>query len=221
MRRHAKVYVVAGGEVAEEELDRIRLEPGAVIAADAGAQALLRAGIEPDLAVGDFDTTGRDFVDELVRRQVATEVLPPEKAETDLHFALKKAVQLQPDEVWILGALGGQRFDHMLANIMLLEWLAERGIRGTLLHRHNHIHMLVGPGEMALKDRGFQYLSLIPLSSEVRGVKTEGLKYPLYGETLYRLESRGISNEWSEHGAKVSIAEGKLLLVESREGTAF
>ncbi|MFC7442393.1 thiamine diphosphokinase [Laceyella putida] len=218
MAQQRCVYVVAGGEVTAEELGRLRLEPGYVIAADAGAQALLRAGIKPDLAVGDFDTTGRGFVAELARLGVATEALPPEKAETDLHFALMKAAALQPSEVRILGALGGQRYDHMLANIALLEWLADRGVRGTLLHRTNRIRLLVGPGRIALPRQGFQYLSLIPLSREVLGVKTEGLKYPLYGETLHRMESRGISNEWSELDASVAIVEGKLLVVESREG---
>ncbi|MRG28971.1 thiamine diphosphokinase [Laceyella tengchongensis] len=218
MSRQPRVYVVAGGEVTEEELMVIQVEPGFVITADAGAQALLRMGMKPDLAVGDFDTTGRGFVGELARLEVSTEALPAEKAVTDLHFALIKAIERRPDEVRILGALGGQRYDHMLANIALLEWLAEQGVRGVLLHRTNRIRLLVGPGRLSLPRQGFQYVSLIPLSKEVRGVRTVGLKYPLHGETLHRIESRGISNEWSDAEAMVAIQTGKLLVVESREG---
>jgi thiamine pyrophosphokinase len=59
---------------------------------------------------------------------------------------------------------------------------------------------------------------LIPLSKEVQGVRTVGLKYPLHSETLHRIESRGISNEWSDAEAMVAIQAGKLLVVESREG---
>lgn len=49
-------YIVAAAELAEE---RLRPEEGdLVIAADAGLRHLARLGIQPDLALGDFDSLG-------------------------------------------------------------------------------------------------------------------------------------------------------------------
>jgi thiamine pyrophosphokinase len=212
-----RVFVIAGGDLKREEMALIERERDFVIAADAGAKKLTEAGILPHLAVGDFDTVGLAFMEELSRVGVPVEPLPMEKNETDLHYALMKAVEHKPDEVVILGALGGARLDHMLANVGLLEWLAEQGTNGVLHHACNRIRLLVGPGELSLVKDEFSYVSLIPVSEKVSGIVTQGLKYPLRNETLVRGLTRGISNELSANEARVSIEKGKCLVVESRD----
>ena len=57
-------------------------------------------------------------------------------------------------------------------------------------------------------------LSLIPISSEVKGVETQGLYYPLKCETLFMGHTRGISNIFLGNTAKVSIKQGLLLAVK-------
>ncbi|MGA9174959.1 MAG: thiamine diphosphokinase [Thermoactinomyces sp.] len=212
-----KVLVVAGGDLSAAELKLIDPKKHYIITADAGAQKLVHFGIYPHLAVGDFDTAGLGFADELVRAGVEVDRLPAEKAETDLHYALTKAVQRHPDEVLILGALGGARFDHLLANVGLLEWLEEHGVKGVLLHPSNRVRFFSGPGKIDLTKGEFPYISLIPVSKEVTGIVTDGLKYPLKNETLYRGWTRGISNELNARHGSVLIRSGKCLLVESRD----
>lgn len=92
-------YIVAAAELAEE---RLRPEEGdLVIAADAGLRHLARLGIQPDLALGDFDSLG------YVPEAPSVEVCPVRKDDTDTMAALKRAHELGFRRVLIFGGLGG------------------------------------------------------------------------------------------------------------------
>ena len=54
-------------------------------------------------------------------------------------------------------------------------------------------------------------VSLIPLSTKVTGVKTEGLMYKLSDENLYRKNARGISNITISNQVSIKINSGILL----------
>ena len=45
-------------------------------------------------------------------------------------------------------------------------------------------------------------------------MRTEGLTYPLRGETLFPGSTRGVSNELEGTEAEVSVEEGTLLIVQ-------
>lgn len=64
--------------------------------------------------------------------------------------------------------------------------------------------------------RGEQ-LSLFPLTADVEGVTTTGLKYPLDNETLQFASSRGLSNEMLGTRASVSISRGILLVIKTKK----
>lgn len=207
---------MAGGEVHRSDLAQITEQDG-IIAADGGVLKLMEAGMLPHLAVGDFDTLGEDFYFELKKRGIPTQKLPVEKAVTDTQYAVGEALKKEPEEIVILGALGGSRFDHTLANLGLLEWIDEQGVRGILSHESNRIRLLSGPAQISLSKAEFPYVSIIPVTARVEGITTQGLLYPLHGETLYRGMTRGISNEWAERTAAITIETGKCLIVESRD----
>ena len=84
-----------------------------IIAADAGIEKLNKAGIVPDLIIGDFDSLGTRPSGENVR------VFPIEKDDTDTMLALKEAISLGYDTVIISGGLGGE-LDHTMANLQTL-----------------------------------------------------------------------------------------------------
>jgi thiamine pyrophosphokinase len=56
-------------------------------------------------------------------------------------------------------------------------------------------------------------VSLVPLGGPARGLRTEGLRYPLRGEDLQAGSTRGISNELTAPSATVEVAAGALLVV--------
>ena len=56
-------------------------------------------------------------------------------------------------------------------------------------------------------------LSLIPLTNQVKNIKTMGLKYNLLGENLNIGATRGISNIVLDNHAEISVSNGKLLII--------
>jgi thiamine pyrophosphokinase len=208
---------VAGGDMSTSDLAKIDREKDFIIAADGGAKKLIDAGIFPHLAVGDFDTTGESFVQDLLFQGIPTQKLPPAKDMTDTQYAIDEGLNQQPDEILILGALGGSRFDHTLANIGLLEWIKEKGSHGVIYNRTNRIQLLKGPTQITLPKSEYRYVSLIPVSRRVKGITTHGLLYSLTNGQLTRGLTLGISNEIKAEQATISIQAGTCLIIESRD----
>ena len=63
-----------------------------------------------------------------------------------------------------------------------------------------------------LEGRPGELVTLLPVGGPAHGVRTEGLRFPLFGETLDPGTTRGVSNEIEGPVAKVSLAEGALLV---------
>ncbi len=55
------------------------------------------------------------------------------------------------------------------------------------------------------------------MNGKVTGVTTEGLYYPLWDATLEFGTTWGVSNEFAGETASVSIKEGLLLVIKSRD----
>lgn len=214
--KRMRVIVVAGGEISPVELTLIQPDDW-IISADAGVRSLLENGLSPHLAVGDFDTTGEEYLKDLDQQGIRYIRLPAEKNVTDTHFALEEAIRLQPKEIVILGALGGGRFDHALANLYLLEWLHEEGVLATIIHRNNRIQLFEGPIQWTLDKTNHTYVSLLPCSEKVTGITTSGLRYPLQNGTLIRGMSLGVSNELIGESATISVHSGKCFCIQSAD----
>lgn len=212
-----RIVVVAGGEISPSDLKQLT-QRDRIFGVDGGILTLLEHGITPDCAVGDFDTAGPETLAFLKSREIPIENLPVAKDMTDTQFALEKALHEQPKEILILGALGGARFDHALANLFLLEKATAAGVPCTLLHRNNRIRLMTGEeGEMVLQSGGYQYISLLALTDQVEGVTLTGFRYPLQNTVLTRSNPLGISNELLTKAARIRIQAGKLLIIESRD----
>ena len=60
-------------------------------------------------------------------------------------------------------------------------------------------------------------VSLLPLGGPAHGVSTQGLRYPLNGETLFPDRSRGVSNEMIDAEAHVRLDGGTLICIHTRK----
>jgi thiamine pyrophosphokinase len=212
-----RVIVVAGGTVTQKFLQANIESTDIVIGADYGVISLLKSGITPHVAIGDFDTAGKEKLQEWRSMGIKIVPLPTQKNVTDTHAALEEALSYDPKDIYLFGAFGGGRMDHTLANIGLLEWLAIRGVNGILQDETNLLHLLIGPDKMELNHSGYMYVSLLPLSEKVEGISTCGLSYPLKDNTLIRGETLGISNQMEGQKAIVTITKGKCLVSLSRD----
>jgi thiamine pyrophosphokinase len=200
--------------------------PRLVIAADGGARLADELGLPIDAWVGDGDSLDDGAVAELERRGIPIHRAPPDKDESDAELALVAAIERGATDVTILGALGGRRLDHGLANIALLAHPALGGRPARLLDAATRVTLVsaAGHGEAPVRrdltGRAGDLVSLLPWGGRVEAVTTEGLRFQLHGEPLEAGPARGLSNVREAPMASVTIGRGRLLVVESVAGTA-
>lgn len=210
-----RALIAAGGTLGPEALRRIRADDFR-IGVDRGALFLLQAGYPPHLALGDFDSVTAEELASI--RAAAAEMQtcdPVDKDWTDTELAFREAVRRGFRHIAIVGALGS-RFDHSLANVHLLRQAHEAGCELTIADERNEIRLCAGHCRLEA-DEHYRYVSLLPLTPEVRGVTLEGFRYPLRDATLRLGWSLGVSNELAGVAGTIDVAEGLLLVIRSRD----
>jgi len=209
-----RAIIFANGQLTSAEKVKNLIEPGdIIIAADGGTLNALAADIQPSVVIGDLDSLPGELLPELTMRDVIVLRFPVEKDSTDLELALRYSLESEYGPILIVGALGG-RTDQMLANIALMTKPA---------FAHIDIRCDDGVEELFfIRDRADVHgrvgdtVSLLPWGAPVEGIVTEGLRYPLRGETLQPDRTRGVSNEMLAEVATVTIRGGLLLCVHRR-----
>ncbi len=213
-----RILIIANGTGrARRHLQSLARSADLVIAADGGAETAARAGVAPDLLVGDMDSVTPATRARLASRGIEIRATSADKDQTDTELALEIAAGRGASEVWLAAALGG-RADHALANL-LLPLLARRlGVRLRLIDGRTEAYLVEGP--VVLDARVGDPVSLIPLSPLVEGIMTVGLRYPLSDEPLVGGATRGISNLVVSIPAGLSgVGPGDLLLVHTHQRT--
>lgn len=193
------------GEIAVGEEDL-------VIAVDGGLGYCGILSVEPDLILGDFDSVTAQEAEavKLLEEQIPDRILrlPVEKDDTDMLAALKEGLKRGFTDFRIYGATGG-RFDHTFANIQCLLYLKNRGAVGYLVDGGGM--MLVIKNEAVHFKKGLEgYLSLFSLVEESKGVTIQGMKYELENAVIRNDFPIGISNEFADAEAVISVKDGAL-----------
>lgn len=214
--RHA--VVVAHGDVAgsetwlREQLNRASL----IVAADGGAAALWQLGRCPDVIVGDFDSLPMPSRQALEARGCVFESHPRDKDQTDSELALLAARRLGARSITVLGALGGPRLDHALANVFLLAMPELQDVEVRIMDARHSVRLLRGPAEERLSGKVGDLVTLLPMTESARGVTTTSLRYGLDDGLLELGRGRGVSNEMTATEARVHVHEGLLLVIQHR-----
>jgi thiamine pyrophosphokinase len=210
----ARTIIFANGELPNKEKARALVKADDyIICADGGTHHVLALGVIPHLVIGDMDSATKDEVQRLKKADVPIELYPRDKNETDLELALNRALEKSPSSILMIGALGG-RLDQTLGNISLLsdsrlatlDVRLDDGVEEVFFCR----------GRSNVEGRRGDVVSLIPWNGAVKGIRTNGLRWPLNNETLYPEKTRGISNEMLEAVAEVNIETGLLLIIHIR-----
>lgn len=212
----SKALIFANGESHDGQMVQQALQAahdGLVIAADGGARLAQHFGLVVHYVVGDMDSLSDEELAALEKNSAQIERHSVHKDETDLELALLKAVELDSDWIRIVGALGG-RLDQTLSNIYLLGLSSLRGRDVRVVDADQEAYLLF-PGEHVIEGEPGDTVSLLPLSGEARGIRTENLYYPLEDEILFFGPARGVSNVIQTPVARVHLTDGVLLVVHT------
>ncbi|MDP3184389.1 MAG: thiamine diphosphokinase [Anaerolineales bacterium] len=219
-----RAVIFVNGHLPDLEPARRLIHPGdTLIAADGGTRYILALGLLPSVVIGDLDSLTTDDKQRLEESGIEIRQYPRDKDDTDLALALHYAVEAGHREILVVAALGG-RLDQSLGNLALLTdpSLAEIDVR--LDDGVEEAFFVRGRCEASprgasreVRGRAGDILSLLPWGGPAEGVKTEGLRWPLPGESLYPHRTRGISNEMLGESAIVSLESGLLLCIHRRQ----
>jgi len=193
-----------------------------VFAADGGARHAAQLGLRVDAWVGDGDSIDPGQLDALVAAGATVERVAVDKDETDAELAVKRALTAGASTIVVLGALGGARIDHALANVALLASPAVAAVDAVLYDAAGaRVRLVTAPGpdratvRRSLPGRPGDLVSLLPFGGDVTGVTTDGLRFPLVDEVLQLGRARGVSNVRTSDVATVAVRSGRLLVIET------
>lgn len=200
-----KSVILCDGDVPDREQILSELTVATYfIAADGGANRALEMDLQPDIITGDFDS----YI--VTGNEKATVIINPDQETNDLEKALSIAHEYNSANVIVFGATG-KRVDHTLKNLSVLLQFTDKFNQICFKDKFSTIKLISSPfkEEFPLHSS----ISLIPLSGEVSGITTGGLRYPLKNELLKNGYRDGTSNETVEKIVEIEFKKGDLLLI--------
>jgi thiamine pyrophosphokinase len=209
-----RAIIFANGELPDINKASLLIRNGDyIICADGGTRHTSALNIKPDLIIGDLDSAEQAALQKFRDDGVSIEFYPRDKNETDLELAINRALEVNPNQIVIIAALGG-RLDQTLANITLL---ADSRLSSFDVRLDDGVEeIFLCRDQVQVRGRSGDIVSLIPWQGAVSEIQTKNLKWALNKETLYPDKTRGISNEMNRDIASVSIGSGLLLIVHRR-----
>ncbi|UQS85330.1 thiamine diphosphokinase [Apilactobacillus apisilvae] len=189
---------------------------GKWIGVDRGSLRLIKLGITPAIAIGDYDSISNDEL-ELVKSKVSDlRTFNSHKDYTDTQLALKIAdEELNADVINIYGATGG-RLDHFLSNFLMITDPEYNNIvnKIKIIDAQNTISYYLPGSYKIKKESDKKYLAYIPLNS---------MKLTL-SESKYTLDNYQVpspisfsSNEFIGNYAKFKFDCGILCVIQSKD----
>ncbi|MBU0997113.1 MAG: thiamine diphosphokinase [Firmicutes bacterium] len=177
-----------------------------IVGIDSGLEYLIDSKIHIDLAIGDFDSIEKRYLDLLPNRAEKIIQLPAEKNMTDLAYAIDYLYNnFDYKSIEIYGGIGG-RIDHLFANVNLLK-------RFQISFRDDqHLIFVLKKGKHKI-EHYFKYISFFAIE-DVFELNIKGFKYELDNYFLSTSDSVCVSNEGT---GMVEFSKGRLMIVCSNE----
>ncbi len=176
-----------------------------IIAADAGYKNVKRAGLKPDVIIGDFDSSEKPETDTPI------EVFPILKDDTDTMLAIKYGFNNGYKRFAIYGGIGGERTDHTIANIQSLAYIADHGGEGFLVGESEYFALIKNSHITLLSEKG-KTLSVFAYGGIAEGISIKGAVYEAENLTLSPFFPLGVSNKFKEDNAVVGVENGCILI---------
>ena len=188
-----------------EEIAIMPCDNDLIIAADAGLKNTERFNLKPDYIVGDFDSL--EYVPD------GSNVIkhPVKKDETDTILAVNVAFKKGYNNFIIYGCLGG-RLDQTVASIQTASYITEKGGNAVFIDNETYMTVINNSNICFLEDNKGT-VSVFSLSEKSYGVCENGLLYELENAELTSDYPLGVSNEFMNETAKISVEKGKICVI--------
>lgn len=210
-----RVLIIGNGNIANTRIIQNILKPDDVIlCCDGGSKYLFEEGIIPHYIIGDLDSSIPQIIQFFETKGVIFKKFNRKKDETDMELCIDFAISLGASQIIILGGIG-TRLDHTLTNINLLIKAENSNVKATIIDDNNEINII--SSSIQINGKKGDLISLIPISTTVNGISTSGLEYPLTNATMTIGKSLGVSNVLEDIKANISIKDGYLLVIKSRD----
>lgn len=206
----SKCVIVGGVKINNtDQIKKYIDETDFVVACDSGIESCKDIGVTPNLIVGDFDSHKKPDTD------IEIITLPTAKDDTDTMFATKEAVKRGFSEVMLIGVVG-DRIDHTLANVYILSYLQDEGVKGMIVDDFSEMLIISENGQNISRiSDNYKFFSLLCLEGKVEGVTIKNAKFPLENGIITPNHQYATSNEvLPGEVAEVSIEKGSVLLVK-------
>lgn len=196
-------YIISAGDCAGINITKNNEDY--VIAADGGYKYAKKAGIIPNMVVGDFDSLG------YVPNEENVIVHSPMKDDTDTMLAVKEGMKRGYRHFEIYGALGG-RIDHTIANIQTLIYIKKRNGNARIIG-DNNIFTVISDEKIVLPKRDNGMFSVFSMSDTSKNVSIKNAKYNVENVQLHNDFPLGVSNEFDGMPVEISVTDGTLLII--------
>ncbi|MBQ3054189.1 MAG: thiamine diphosphokinase [Clostridia bacterium] len=201
--------IVAGGSITDtEKLIEYIKKTDFLVCADKGYEIINKLCIVPNAVIGDFDSTklvpSCEGEIEIIRYNV-------EKDQTDTQLCIDYLSGKEVSTVYLFGGLGGNRIDHSVANIQLMEYALSKNIQLVIIDGKTTLYLL-NEGSMKIFGNIGDTLSVFAIE-DVKGLTYKGLKYSLDNGDLYKYNPYCVSNSFINDTAEISIKKGLALII--------
>ena len=212
--RSPHVIILNGGPPPSPRIRSLLASPAFVIGVDSGYAHADLLSLRCDELIGDFESLDERSLARAYAAGVVVTRFDTAKDATDLELAMNRAHELNAQAITVVCGVGwDNRFDHLAAQLGLLASPSYANVRITAWFGETFVAAVHDGGSLTVPGRPGQTISLLAVGSELTGVTTTGLRYPLHDENLSPYSTRSISNEFDHSEARISIRSGALLVI--------
>lgn len=210
-----KALVISSGTINNYSiLESVVKEADFIVCADGGMDHLMKIKGLPNLVLGDLDSISKEALNYISENNIKIQKYPSIKDATDTELAMDYLIDKGFKDIEFIGVTG-TRQDHTIANILLLNRLYEKGIKGKIIDDNNIIYLIDDYLELDYKE-GY-YVSIVPIDESGIELSLAGFYYNLNKEKVKFGSTNCISNKITDNCGKINIHNGKALIFISKD----
>lgn len=196
-------HIVCAGGGAKQQ---IKIKNGdLLLVADGGYDKIKNSNLKIDYLIGDFDS-----ITNLPTNQKVIK-LPVEKDVTDTYYCINQGMKLGYKVFYLYFATGGKRIDHTIANLQILNYLANNDAQGYIFSG-NQVVTAIKNTCLKFSEKASGFISVFASTTTCKSVKISGLKYQFNGEITNDF-ALGVSNEFCGKNSSIEASDGMLTVV--------